>query len=128
MTVSRRRVAAYLADGLQSDRTRRIDQVAAWMVSGKRRHQTSLLVRDVASVLSRRGYLTATVTTARPADPATVSQLSDFVRTHASATAVELTSTVDNTLIGGIKLTLPDTELDASVATKLQTFAQEMNQ
>ena len=128
MTVSRRRVAAYLADGLMSDRAHRIDQVAAWMVTRKRRHQTSLLVRDLASVLSQRGYLTATVTTARPADPATVSRLSTFVQTHTSATAVELTSTVDNALIGGLKLTLPDTELDASVATKLQTFAQEMNQ
>lgn len=128
MTISRRRVAAYLADGLTADRSRRLQVAAAWLSTSAKRTQTTQLARDVASVLAERSYITGTVTTARPITSETLEAIGDVIRTKTGATQLELRSNVDPELLGGLTITLPDTELDGSLSTKLKTFVTEMSQ
>ena len=124
--ISRRRVASYLAEGLVSARKQRVDEVAAWLVGAHKTRTAGLIARDVAELLARDGYVTAIVTTARPLSDQAVQQIEHQVKTATGATTVELARQVDPDVIGGLKIELPDAELDATVRTKLTNLVTEM--
>ncbi|MBW4061814.1 F0F1 ATP synthase subunit delta [Candidatus Saccharibacteria bacterium] len=127
MKLTRRRLAAYVADGLSSDRQHRLQIAAAWLIDNHRTKDVALLSRDIASILALSGYVSATATSAKPLPPAIKSELETYIRRTTSARSVELATTVDPTVGGGIKLTLPDAELDATTSTKLRAFVTEMS-
>ena len=126
MMLTRRRVAAYVADGLSSDRAHRLQQAAAWLQARHRTADVALLSRDVAELLSARGYLSATLTSAHQLTAGEIAAITAHLKTVTGAHEVELTSAVDPSLLGGLKITLPDRELDTTVTAKLHTLVTEM--
>ena len=127
MKLSRRRVASYVADGLETDRSHRLKVAAAWLVSSRQANAASLLERDIASILIERGYVTATAVTATKTSPNIEAKLTAFIRQATGAKTVELSTKVEPSVVGGLKLTLPDSELDVTVNAKLRAFVTEMS-
>lgn len=128
MILTRQRVAEYLADGLDSDRQRRVRQVAAWLVARRRESEVSHLTRDVASVLAERGYLTATLVTANPVSASFTHQITTYLKKITVARYVELEVRTDPAVVGGVMIELPDSQLDATVQASLHRFVSEMSQ
>jgi F0F1-type ATP synthase delta subunit len=127
MKLSRRRVAGYVADGIETNRTHRLEVAAAWLVSSRQTGSVSLLERDIASILVERGYVTATAITASQLSRSVHANLTHFIRVSTKAKDVELRTIIDPTVAGGLKLTLPDSELDVTVNAKLRAFVTEMS-
>ena len=73
---SRMQVAAYIADHLRDDRRGALRSAAAWLTEKGEPRQARYLARDVAQVLTERGYVWAQVTTARPLSAAAGSRKS----------------------------------------------------
>ena len=71
------------------------------------------------------GYKKAKLTSALELDPSTIEQFRRLIRAHFNS-EVDLTSTVDENLIGGFVLQVEDQQIDASVAAKLKKLKREL--
>ena len=116
---SRAQVAAFLADKLETNREGGIQSVAAWLVDHKGARQAEYLTRDVARIMGERGYVLARVTTARPLSESARADVEAYIRTQTNARQVELELSVDPAVMGGVRIELPDSEIDATVRHKL---------
>jgi F0F1-type ATP synthase delta subunit len=128
MNITRRRLATYIADGLETERESRLRQVAAWLIEQHRTNEASYVVRDIQSVMAYRGVVSATITTSRPLSTGTRHGLKDFIRRATSATKLEVQEKVNSKLLGGAMIETPDARFDGTVTTKLHTLVTEMTQ
>lgn len=122
---SRMQVAAYVADHLTDDRPGAVRSVAAWLLAKGQSRQARYLARDVAQVLTTRGYVLAQITTARPLGSEARAKIEQFIKEVTGARELELEAAVDPGLIGGITIETPGQALDASVRTKLARYVAE---
>ncbi|MFZ1250599.1 MAG: F0F1 ATP synthase subunit delta [Candidatus Microsaccharimonas sp.] len=122
--LSRRSVATYIAkqmvDGAQV-RTL-AQQLAAYLVESRRTSEIDLVLRDIQYYLAEKGYLSCTVTSAFELSDATRKLIEAFAKNTTGATTVTLESVVDPTVLGGIKISLPGKEFDATIARSLTTL------
>ena len=120
--ISRRKLAHYVADQLLAgaNQTELLGQVAAYLVDSKRVNQAELLIRDIEAVLGRdHGHVLAHVTSARELSAGLLQAIATFVKNAENATAVEVSTSIDPSLLGGVIIKTPSSELDASVRKKL---------
>ncbi len=127
MKITRRRLAQYIASGLPNNRAKRLNEAAAWLISNHRKHEAALLSRDIASILGDKGYVTSTVITARPLNMETKKYIENYIIAKTSARELEISTKLEPSFVGGLKIILPDGELDATVSSKLRTLVMEMN-
>ncbi len=122
--LSRRKIAEYVADELHKGaNVKQLAQKAiAYLQDEGRLNQWELLMRDIEDVLATKyNTVAAHVTTARPLDAATKKQLATFIKEAEQAdTAIIVSETVDESLIGGVIVQTPEKVLDSSVQSKLK--------
>ncbi len=120
--VSRRKLASYVAEQLLAgaDQSALLTQVAAYLVERKRVNQAELLVRDIEAYLANdHGLVLAHVTSARELSDGLIKAIAQFVKQSEKATAVEVSTSIDPSLLGGVIIKTPNAELNASVRSKL---------
>jgi ATP synthase F1 delta subunit len=121
--VSRRRLAKYIAAELLKNNNSSwlFKQVAAYLMTNKAVGQADLLVHDVLDVFARDySKVSAEVASARSLSAELKQQIQNFVREQTQATTVTLSESVDEALIGGVIISTPNAQYDASVRTKLK--------
>lgn len=123
---SRRQLARFVAAELASGRAhmdRLAHRVAAFLITTKQLGQVDLLMRDVADVLNREyDMVHVDITSARKLSVAMREQIKRYAKNVTGNAHVELTESVDESLIGGAVITLPGQELDSTVKSKLNTL------
>lgn len=113
-------VAAYLIEGKpQADIAR---QLAAYLISTRRTRELASVIRDIQYFLAKSGTVSGTVTSAHALSDATLKALEAFAGDELNATKVHLEPTLDESLIGGVRLEVPGYVLDTSIARKLTTL------
>lgn len=120
--ISRRKLATYMVEQMVAgaDQPALLQQVAAYLVDRRRVNQADLLVRDVEAILgSEHGHVLAHVTSARELSAGLTKAIAQFVAKSENATAVEVSTSIDPSLLGGVIIKTPTAELDASVRAKL---------
>lgn len=121
-TISRRKLANYIADQLVGGASAStvLQQAAAYLVEHKRVNQAELLIRDVEAILAREhGVVVAQVTSARELSAGLLTAIEQFVSAAEDAQQVEVSTSIDPSLLGGVVIRTPRAELDASVRKKL---------
>ncbi len=121
---SRMQVAAYVADHLSDNRKGALRSAAAWLAGKGRGREARYLARDIAQVMADRGYVLVQITTARPLGADARGEVERFIKAATGARELELETTVDSGMIGGIKIETPGQALDASVRTKLARYVE----
>ncbi len=121
---SRRQVAQYVADRLLEGRGDAVTAAAAWLTARGRKRQARYLVRDVAEILAKGGYIVARVVTARPMKVGATGEIEAYIREHTRAREIEMTTATDSALIGGALIELPGADLDSTIKTKLARFVE----
>ena len=120
--LSRRKLAQYVADqiGGQSkiDLKKVLQQLAALLIIDKRTHEAELIVRDIELSLQKKGIVVADVYTATSITDEVTSQIEQMI----NADHLYARYHVDPTLRGGIKLSIPDGQLDASIQGRLASL------
>ncbi|MDB5162163.1 MAG: atpH [Candidatus Saccharibacteria bacterium] len=118
--LSRRSLALYVADQILTDNARTVvKQLAAYLVENRRTKELELIVRDVDYFLSQRGIITATITSAFDLSVETKKAITAFITNKTKASSVIVGTTIDPSVIGGVKINLPGYEFDQTVAHQL---------
>lgn len=125
--LSRRRIARELVRlmGEQPGRAPElIRQTAAYLVQTKQAGAAHLLVSDIADELfERRGELTADVQTAFGLQDATRASIVAMLKRRTGASTVTLNESVSPGILGGMVISTPGLQLDASVKRQLKQLA-----
>jgi len=119
---SRRRLANYGVSQLLAGRPLKTvaEQLAAVLVTEKKIGELELLISDVAEVLERRGKLsTGNITTASPLSEKLRAEIKQFIKSSAKVESVRLEESVDQAVLGGVRIETPAHLWDKTVARKL---------
>jgi F-type H+-transporting ATPase subunit delta len=122
--LSRRALSAYIAGRLIEGASEKevATHVAAYLLETRRTNELELIIRDVQLRLAEQGKVTGTVTSAFELADESKKAIEAFVKDKTGATDVVVDTVVDPTVLGGVKITLPGREFDATVARALTTL------
>ncbi|MBP7820582.1 F0F1 ATP synthase subunit delta [Candidatus Saccharibacteria bacterium] len=128
---SRTQTAQYLATQIKSGdpkaRKIAIDRAAAWMKNAGRSKELKYLSLDVAKVLAdESGYYFAKVSTANPLSSSEQKNVTESLKKKMNAEKMEVVFLCDESLIGGIKIELPEGMLDSSVKRSLAKLVENI--
>jgi F0F1-type ATP synthase delta subunit len=122
--LSRRVLAEYvvrsLQDGVAAEAL--VRQLAGYLVESRRTKEAELVVRDIEVLLADNGMVVGTITSAFSLSEATERAITDLIASETGANRVELNQTIDPSVIGGYKVTIPGQVLDQTIATLLSTL------
>lgn len=122
-TLSRRKLAGNAAARLAGGESKKtvLRDLAAYLIDSGRKKEASLIVRDIEAMLVNAGIAIGTVVSARPLSKAALATIEEFIKqSNTKVKDVVLREQVDESLIGGVRLELPGSQLDASVKAKLE--------
>lgn len=98
------------------------------VIQNKREEYLPGIARNFRELYRKaKGIKTATISTAQPVEEETLNNIRKLIRKTYEA-EVELTSAVDEDLIGGFILTVENMQYDASVASNLKKIKKELLQ
>ncbi len=118
--LSRRSLALYVADNLsKGSKAPVIKHLAGYLVESRRTKELDLIVRDVVFFLSQKGMVSATVTSAFDLSTETKKAIEQLIKSQTKATKIDLSSQIDPSVLGGVKISLPGYELDQTIAHQL---------
>lgn len=125
MPASRRLLAKTFVDQLEQagSQTRLTRSLAAYLIEQKRYKQVDMLISDIETELASRGRVLARVTTAKPLAQAQRDTITTMIKDATDARTVELIEKVEPAIIGGVRLSIPGRELDATVRKRLQQLS-----
>lgn len=119
--LSRRKIADYVVgtilDGGNLDRVTK--QLAGYLLESRRVNELDHIVRDIEFALSTRGHLVARVVSARKLSKETAKAIENMLKSSNSAKHVYAKYDIDESLIAGVKIEIPDKRIDKSVSRKL---------
>lgn len=125
MKTSRKRIAAAIAkralkNGLSKHA---IKAIAAYLLEENRSGELSSIMRDVQKEWAENGTVEVIISSAHDFPSASQIDAEQLAREiFPDATRIILTPKHSPELLGGIKLTMPDYQLDGTVLGKLQKF------
>lgn len=127
MKASRTRLARLIADKtLKQGVSRRFNkEVAAYLLSEHRTNELDSLIRDVQADWAEAGHVEVVTRSAH----ALTGPVKDDIRrevkkVHPGAKQIVINEVVDPYIVAGVRLNLPDRELDLDARTKLNRFKQ----
>lgn len=118
--LSRRKLATYVAEKLLGGASKKtvLREVAAYLVDTRRTREMELLARDIEDALAVRGVVVADVVSARP--------LSDNLKAEiiklAGAKSVQFRETIDESVLGGVRVNLPGQRFDGTIRRKINAL------
>jgi F-type H+-transporting ATPase subunit delta len=119
--LSRRAITEHIAERLLAGdpQEKLMSQLAAYLIETRRTNELNLMVRDIQYSLAQKGHVAGTVVSAFELSAAAKKSVEAFAKDVSGASAVTLEMVVDPSVLGGIKVSLPGKELDATVSRKL---------
>lgn len=130
MKQSRSKVAGHIAKTtLAKGSSKQLaKEVAAYLLNEKRSSELDSLMRDVQASWAEAGVVEAIASSAHPLDAVTKKQiLSEVQRVYPEAKKIVITEQHDPEVIGGVRIQLPNKQLDLTVEAKLNQFKQLTN-
>lgn len=127
MKLSRVSIAHTIADkALKSGVTPQLSQeVAAYLLTEGRVNELSSVMRDVQAELEQEGYVEVVARSAHDLDQSNRESITSRVKSiFPNAKQIIITEIHDPNVIGGVRLSLANQQLDLSVEAKLNKFKQ----
>jgi F-type H+-transporting ATPase subunit delta len=127
MKASRSKIAALVADktlenGVSKDYA---TEIAAYLLSERRVGDVDSLLRDIQELWARKGYIEVLARTAHSLSEAEKAEIQKQIGAlYPAAKQVVVTEVLDPEVIGGVRLSLANQQLDMSVEAKMNKFKQ----
>lgn len=98
-------------------------QIAAYLLTERRVGDLESILRDVMQYRADHGVLEAEVVTAHEVDERILTEVRQLLQAaYKEAKTVHVTSHLDSAIVGGLRIDMPNEQLDMSVRSKLATF------
>lgn len=123
--VSRRKLADFVASRLAAGESAELAlrEVAAYLIATGRTREQELVVRDIEGALASRGIVIADVTSVHPVSASLSAQIKDLT----GAKSLQLRSSLDETVLGGVRIDIPGKRFDGTIRRKLNALkAQQL--
>jgi F0F1-type ATP synthase delta subunit len=130
MKQPRSKIAKAIADKtLRSGSNKRYAQeVAAYLLAERRVNELDSLLRDVQADWAQSGHVEVLAASAHDLSPAIKAEIERQIkRIFPDAKKIIVTEVHDSEVIGGVRLSLADRQLDLSIEAKLNKFKQLTN-
>jgi F0F1-type ATP synthase delta subunit len=127
MKQPRTKLSRLVADKtLKSGLSRRFNkEVAAYLLSQRRTTELDSVLRDVQADWAEAGYVEVLAASAHPLTATLITDIRQRVKgLYPSAKRIIVTEVFDPAVIGGVRLNLPNRQLDLTVQAKLNQFKQ----
>ena len=121
--LSRRKISQYAAQRIASGHSTvaTLNEVAAYLVDTKRVKEADLIARDIEEKLLAYGTAVVTAVSARPISAELTDMIEQYVKAHYNnVRTVYINKAIDTSLLAGVRIELPDKQLDLSVKAKLE--------
>jgi F0F1-type ATP synthase delta subunit len=127
---SRSILAKIIADKTKSMPEHKLaKEVAAYMLSEGRINELDALLRDIMAIRADNGLVEASVVSAHSLNAALTSQVSKLIKKLSpGAKKIIINQQTDPEIIGGLKISTPNQQLDISLKGKLNRFKQLVNE
>lgn len=118
--LSRRKMAMFVADKLIAGESadNALKEVAAYLLASGRVREQELLVRDIEAEMATRGVVVADIASAYPID----ASIKDKIKEMTGAKSLQLRQSVDESLLGGIRVDIPGKRFDGTIRHKLNAL------
>jgi len=116
--LSRRKIAIFVTNKLLAGNHQALEvmrELAAYLVTERRTRELDLIVRDIEEMLAESGVVVADVASARPLSEAMKTEVAAML----GASSVQLRESVDEALLGGIRIDTPGKRFDGTIRHKL---------
>ena len=125
--LSRRVLAQYYGEELLAGKDQSVlaQQLGAYLIDSKRTKELELIVQDIEFYLASKGVVMAEVTSAFELSSATEASIKQMITDSTGAKEIHLHTTVERSVLGGVKISIPGKELDSTAARKLSTLRTE---
>ncbi len=127
MKTPRTRVAKTIADKTLAgaDTAELSREVAAYLLSERRVSELDSIMRDVQENRAESGVVEVIASSAHELSPTVIAEIeSQVAKVYPNAKQIVVTPIHDEDIIGGVRLELPNQQLDLSVEAKLNKFKQ----
>lgn len=124
-TITRKELAAVIGEKTLHvrDRNTLATSVAAYISSSVKAVDLDSLMRDVMQYRLEHGIVEAIAVSAHPIDNRVLRDIEELLREHfPDSKSIVIDSKIDPKIIGGIRIELPQENLDLSVRSKLNTL------
>jgi F0F1-type ATP synthase delta subunit len=119
--LSRRKIANFVTDKILAGNHQAqlvLSELAAYLVTERRTRELELIVRDIEAMLAAKGTVVADVASARPLNAAVRAEITAML----GAKSVQLRETIDETLLGGVRIDTPGKRFDGTIRHKLNAL------
>lgn len=100
-------------------------EVAAYLLAERRTAELNSVLRDVQADWAEAGHVEVIASSAHPLTPSVRTDIGKQVRKlYPDAKEIVVTDVIDPEVIGGVRLSLANQQLDLSVEAKLNKFKQ----
>ena len=120
--IPRRKLAAYAADEILAGRNP-ARPLAAYLLESKRANEVDLLVRDIEAAMQDRGVLYAEVESSHKINDSSLESITKYLKSVTGAKQITLRESVDESLLGGVKINTPDKQLDATLRHRINQLS-----
>ena len=123
--ISRRKLADLVASRIVAGQSTDVAlrEIAAYLIATKRTREQLLVVRDIESALQDKGTVVADVTSVHAVGESLHQQIKDLT----GATSLQLRTTLDDTVLGGVRIDIPGKRFDGTIRRKLNALkAQQL--
>lgn len=127
MKTSRTRIAHTVADrALGGSSKKKLSQeVAAYLLSERRVSELDSLLRDIQADWAEAGYVEVLAASAHPLSASVRTDIEKRIKPlYPSAKRIVVTEVYDPEVIGGVRLSLANQQLDLTIEAKLNKFKQ----
>lgn len=127
MKTPRTRIANLIADNtVKSGASKKfVDEIAAYLISEHRVSELDSLLRDVQMAWAERGVVEVIASSAHPLTATVKADIVTKIKQfYPAATKIIVTEAHDPEVLGGVRLTTADKQLDLSIETQLNKFKQ----
>jgi F-type H+-transporting ATPase subunit delta len=101
------------------------EEIAAYLLSERRVNELDSVLRDVQTDWANEGYVEVLASSAYPLSPEVKAEITEQIRRiYPDAKQIVVTEMNDPEVIGGVRLSLADQQLDLSIEAKLNKFKQ----
>lgn len=127
MKISRTRIASTIAQQtLKNGLSKKYaTEIASFLLAERRTGELDSLLRDIQADWAKAGHVEVMASSAHSLSAAVKGDITKRVRQYyPNAQKITITELHDPDILGGVRISLPDQQLDLSVEAKLNTFKQ----